>query len=256
LGIPQSLTTPGYNVMPLLVGEFIFTPISINNPIHQFFLHFRWIRDFRKDFHRSHNIFYHLGSGPVFNFGESTGNEFSNNIFYGNHAWNEPEDPFKITSDPLFVVPGSDAPEGYQLQPDSPAKLSGKRIANLPGKDFFGNPLPVRGLLDIGIHQISEASEITGLSKKTAARKEINFYPNPVMNILNIDFNMDEDVPDFWRIVNLAGREYGTGKVKKSNSNLVLALDQYHLDDGIFIMELHYPNGRAVALKFIFIKHT
>jgi hypothetical protein len=201
------------------------------------------------------NIFYHLGSNPVFNFGESTNNIFSNNIFFGVHAWNEPEDPYKITQNPLFVNGGSTDPEGYQIQPDSPAKLQGKRLKDLPDEDFFGNPLPVRGLPDIGVHQVSGASEITGMTDINVAQHLINIYPNPTNNTIHIDFDPEHVLPNCWRILNLAGSEYGTGVIG-DQQNLALHLGRYGLNDGIFILELRYHYGQSQKFKFIYIKNT
>jgi hypothetical protein len=150
---------------------------------------------------------------------------------------------------------GSLDPMGYQIQPDSPAKLQGKRLPDLPAEDYFGNPLPVRGFLDIGMHQVSEASEITGLGDKKETGHSFHYYPNPAKGIMHINFEPGHQIPYQWRILNLTGRQYGYGAVG-DQQKLVLYLDQYGLNDGIFLIELYYRNGHSEALKFIYIKNT
>ncbi|QDS99205.1 right-handed parallel beta-helix repeat-containing protein [Adhaeretor mobilis] len=108
------------------------------------------------------NIFYNLGSGG-YDFGISKDNRFESNIFYGNHPDSEPEDPHKLTSDPLLVAPGEgkvgrDSLAGYQLKKGSPAIDSGQKISDMPPVDFWGNPLhrsrvPDRGAFEYEVEQ-------------------------------------------------------------------------------------------------------
>ncbi len=106
------------------------------------------------------NIFYNL-SDRVYTFGSSTNNEFDSNIFYGNHPGSEPSDANKITSDPLFVNPGSgglglDSVDGYMLYADSPVIDAGIVIdGNNGGFDYWGNTVPYNGTPDIGAHEWS-----------------------------------------------------------------------------------------------------
>ncbi|HHW00552.1 MAG TPA: hypothetical protein GXX36_13465 [Clostridiaceae bacterium] len=104
------------------------------------------------------NIYFNLGNGG-YNFTNSINTVFEKNCFYGNHPSGEPYDPYKITSDPCLVNPGSGAIgrhtlDGYKLQPNSPCINAGKTIENNGGKDFWGNPVPnSNGLTDIGAHE-------------------------------------------------------------------------------------------------------
>ena len=104
----------------------------------------------------SNNIFYAKGA-VRYDFGESTGNVFTNNVFFGNHV-GRPEDPRAITSDPLLVSPGSgsdglDSVSGYKLRAGSPCIGAGVPIPNDGGRDFWGNRVPDAGAPDIGAHQ-------------------------------------------------------------------------------------------------------
>jgi PKD repeat protein len=80
------------------------------------------------------------------------------NLFYGYHPSGEPNDPHKITDDPLLVNPGSgglgiDSVDGYKLQAGSPARDSGMTIPNNGGKDYWGNPVPAGSGPDRGAHE-------------------------------------------------------------------------------------------------------
>ncbi len=102
------------------------------------------------------NIFLHLAENPVFDFGESQNNFFENNLFWGNRAANEPDDPNKIIGDPKMVNPGLDYINAYMILQGSSAIKAGKLIPGKPDNDFYGNPIPLKGPVDIGIHQLSE----------------------------------------------------------------------------------------------------
>jgi parallel beta-helix repeat protein len=61
-----------------------------------------------------------------------------------------------VEADPLFVAPGLKAqPEGFRLQPGSPALGQGLTIA-APSRDITGNDRPIRGPIDLGAYQLSK----------------------------------------------------------------------------------------------------
>jgi hypothetical protein len=91
------------------------------------------------------NIIFNLGRS-TYVWGESEDNVFEYNCFYGNHPASEPEDRWKITSDPLFVDPGKArhgirSVSGYKLQPNSPCIDSAMLIENNGGMDYWRNQL-------------------------------------------------------------------------------------------------------------------
>ncbi|WP_372339125.1 DUF5018 domain-containing protein [Cohnella sp. WQ 127256] len=93
-------------------------------------------------YYLTNNIFYNLGSGGYY----APRSVFDSNVFYGNHPASEPEDANKITTDPMFVFPGSggigrDTVDGYKLLEGSPAIGSGAVVANNGGEDYWGNPV-------------------------------------------------------------------------------------------------------------------
>ncbi len=69
------------------------------------------------------------------------------NTFYGNHPASEPADANKLTSNPLFISPGTATTgittvDGYKLKSTSPCINAGIVIKNAPSADFWGNPVP------------------------------------------------------------------------------------------------------------------
>jgi len=86
----------------------------------------------------------------------------SNNCFYGNITGTPGDSNF--IADPQFANPGSGqigfpSAAGYQLQPTSICIKKGKRLANIGARDFFGNPLPASGPVDIGAFQYTGAGK-------------------------------------------------------------------------------------------------
>ncbi len=105
------------------------------------------------------NLIVNHGSGSYV---ATEGAHFSNNCFYANqtHA-GEPNDPDKITVNPLLASEGSgkdgiNSLNGYKLLSGSPCIGKGKLIPNNGGKDFFGNKVPASGKIDIGAFQYSK----------------------------------------------------------------------------------------------------
>lgn len=105
------------------------------------------------------NIFYSLGNGNFFEFGQSTNNEFVANTFYGNIK-NEPDDLEKSKADPLFKSALASKTNWksylrFLLRNESPELDKGVSIEGHPMKDFMGNPIngkPDRGAFEIQQH--------------------------------------------------------------------------------------------------------
>lgn len=109
-----------------------------------------------KNTHLYNNIFYVEGK-LRYEFGQSTGNEFSHNVFYGKNE-NRPDDPHAILKNPMFINPGRgdgiDSLDGYKLSQTSPCIDAGKSIENRPDRDFRGNKLVQDQAIDIGAFEI------------------------------------------------------------------------------------------------------
>jgi hypothetical protein len=115
-------------------------------------------------FNYRNNIVYNLGTATYP--GTQVG-VYANNTFYGNHDGSEPSGTNKLTSDPMFVNPGSGgvgraSVNGYKLQTGSPALASGVSISNNGGRDYFGNPVASGGVTDRGVYQVSTGTGGTG----------------------------------------------------------------------------------------------
>ena len=157
--------------------------------------------------------------------------EFSNNCFYeasGQHSPYEPNDPNKITENPLMLNPGQ-APQknsagilsgatiwdGYKLQADSPLIDAGIYVPQMGDRDFYGTPLYYGAAPDIGVHEYQQGEQTTPTNfAMQATITTNNSHPSfPVTNIADgiytqnsrwaaqnselpiwIDFSWNEDV--------------------------------------------------------------
>ncbi len=123
-------------------------------------------RDADKTYYFYNNIIYNLSPTASYNW-RNAKRTFANNVFYGFHPDSEPNDPSKITDDPMFVNPGSgglgiDTLDGYKLKPGSPCIDSGMPIQDNGAVDFWGNSVPdLRGAADRGAHEYPE-SDVSG----------------------------------------------------------------------------------------------
>lgn len=165
----------------------------------------------------SHNSFYNnvfYIEGKLTKFGNAgKDNFFSNNVFYGEHFADEPEDEFKITEDPQFVAAGGagfgmDTAKAYMLLPSSPLIGKGAVIDETKlgckeafvgennfkpfdnfntGKDFFGNSVDITKIRDIGAHQYSADTYVP-----TEAQPVITKAANEQKNEIWVYFEAEE----------------------------------------------------------------
>jgi hypothetical protein len=109
--------------------------------------------------HFVNNIF--VADGAMsYEFGNTSGTMFSNNVFVGNHV-GRPADPEAILADPEFTDPGigrdgRDSLGGYTLRAGSPCLGAGLPLPGNGGRDFWGNAVPAAAAPDIGAHQFSK----------------------------------------------------------------------------------------------------
>jgi hypothetical protein len=92
-------------------------------------------------------------------FDDSRNTVFDYNVYYGNVK--PPADPHALTTDPLFIRPGSatrgaQSVAGYGLRPGSPAINSGKLIDRAADKDFQGTTAPACGVVDRGAMEFGQ----------------------------------------------------------------------------------------------------
>ena len=109
----------------------------------------------------ANNIFFATDTSSKYGLEKSTHNQFLNNLFYGFHPSNEPEDMNKLTADPLFIDPGK-GKQGiqslncYRVQEGSPVRGAGIRLHDHAPYDFWGQPIGEGVSIDIGVHQQEE----------------------------------------------------------------------------------------------------
>jgi hypothetical protein len=108
------------------------------------------IIDERKKAHKTYyfynNIIYNLSRTATYRWHDGH-RSFDGNVFYGIHPSGEPDDPHKLTSDPLLVKPGAgdkglNTLDGYKLRPGSPCIDSARIIPDNGGLDFWSNVVP------------------------------------------------------------------------------------------------------------------
>ena len=186
------------------------------------------------------NIFYNEGTASSYDFRDSKNNLFSNNIFYGQVASNEPPDENKITLDPALSAPGN-GKDGYLLQEGSSALKQGLRLNSTPETDYYGNSILANALIDIGIHQVS-MDEPLSLSREINMSE--NVFPNPVVNgplsITGIGQNTVITISDL----------QGTRILRKIVSG-DHDLDLSPLHSGIYILTMTDSSGQAFTVRFL-----
>jgi hypothetical protein len=104
----------------------------------------------------ANNIFYADGT-MRWDLGGSRGTRFEHNAFYGHHE-NQPDDAGAITADPRLTQPGSgrdgrNTLGGYRLRGGSPCRGAGLALPDRGRRDFWGDPLPAKGPVDVGAYQ-------------------------------------------------------------------------------------------------------
>jgi hypothetical protein len=119
------------------------------------------------------------------------------NLFYGIHPATEPEDPYKITGDPMLAGPGSgstglETTGGYRLTSGSAAVNKGMDIPDNGGYDYWGNPL-YYGKPDIGAHELQVPSGMEIRSRDPRKSPLLDICPNPLVDRVTITFQLQED---------------------------------------------------------------
>jgi len=165
------------------------------------------------------NIFYILKnpSATAYNLSQSTNNVFDYNIYYGVHPSSEPTsavDTNKLTSNPLFVNPGSasigiNTVDGYKITSNSPAINSGKKLNGHAQNDFWGNFVPdLSELVDRGAHEFN--STPNNLEDNNDMLMDFNLfqnYPNPFNPVTKISYSIPSNGFIKAEVYDLLGRK-------------------------------------------------
>ena len=178
------------------------------------------------------NIVYNLGNGS-YSFG-TTGQtrNIQNNIFYGTHPSNEPADPNKLTTNPLFVNPGQGTAginallDGYKLQVNSPALASGRVITTNGGRDFWMNNVNSITAPNRGAYQGAGL-----LSNESWESNSVKVYPNPVKGILNLSYS---EAINSVKVINMLGQELLSKEVNAATAQIDLS----NFTNGTYIIQI------------------
>lgn len=193
--------------------------------------------DKKQTYHFYNNIIYNNSPSATYKMNNNnTIRKIENNLFYGVHPVSEPDDPHKLTVDPMFVSPGSgkagiDALNGYKLLEGSPAIKKGKIIANNGGKDFWGEPVSDSEAPNIG------AYNGPGINLATAAPVLLQAIPG------------NEQVELKWsKTTNVSGYEVRYGTASGSYDAVVDAgnVNEWTID-GLDNQETYYFTVSAYA---------
>ena len=178
------------------------------------------------------NIVYNLGNGG-YSFG-TTGQtrNIQNNVFYGTHPSNEPADPNKLTTNPLFVNPGQGTAginallDGYKLQVNSPALASGRVITTNGGRDFWMNNVNSITAPNRGAYQGAGL-----LSNESWESNSVKVYPNPVKGILNLSYS--EGINSV-KVINMLGQELLSKEVNAATAQIDLS----NFTNGTYLVQM------------------
>lgn len=182
------------------------------------------------------NIIYNLGNGGYSLGTTGQTRNIQNNVFYGTHPSNEPSDPNKLTTNPLFVNPGQGSIginsllDGYKLQVNSPALASGRVIATNGGRDFWQNTVnsitaPNRGAYQGAGLLSNESWEVTS----------VKVYPNPVTGILNL--SNSENINSV-KVFSILGQELLSKEVNAEN----VPIDLSNFTNGTYLIQVTSRN--------------
>ena len=200
------------------------------------------------------NIIYNLSnvsSGASYAFATSgQTRNFKNNTFYGAHPSGEPQDPAKLTTNPLFVNPGAgtigiNTLDGYKLLQNSPAIGSGKLVSNNGGFDFYSNVVSSTSLPNRGVY------EGTGvLDNETWNVDTMSIYPNPFENNqFTIALNGELIGKIEIEIFNILGQSIYK-KVDNFNDNIITVNPNVILEKGMYLVTLKSEN-KSYTYKII-----
>jgi hypothetical protein len=160
------------------------------------------------------------------------------NCFYGIHPSSEPADAHKITSDPMFVNPGSggiglNTVDGYKLKAGSPCINAGIFIPKNGGKDYWGNAVGI-GKPDIGAFESSYPNGISTINKNLS----VSVYQSQQdSSLLHLKLNgYNNNSPVSVKINTLDGKTVYSKQFVASNE--ILIDSKSILSNGIYIVTI------------------
>jgi len=120
----------------------------------------------------------------------------SNNIFFGYHPSKEPDDPNKLTTDPVFTEinsafsTGLSSVKGFALKAGSPAIKSGLTLPGMPNFDYAGNYLPADMIVSRGAFEYGTTNAVHDNYINAHTFQVSQNYPNPFNPDTKIVYNL------------------------------------------------------------------
>jgi len=186
----------------------------------------------------------------------------SNNIFYGNHPGGdattaEPADPSKLTTDPMFVSPGTGSVglstiNGYKLQSGSPAINSGRVISGNGGKDLWGNMLyngnPDRGANEVASVLLARAAKLGSQTEINSGLVKAQLFPNPANQFIQLEIPGTGNDNLFAQIIDVNGKLVQVQRILNSPTMIRL----HRLPNGVYnVMVRDTKNQIRFMDKFV-----
>ena len=195
------------------------------------------------------NIIYNLGTNSFHDYGSSTQNTMSHNLYFGNEVADAPNETEKTIGNPFFLSVGN-GPSGYQIQNESKAKAIGLVLTTRPLKDYYLNEIdPSCATVDMGAHQYEPCSDVFTSSAtilSPASDSIFNVYPNPVYSsdIINITSKHIGDI--HIELQDIATKEF-KGLAIKENT-----LDISTLPSGVYYLKI--KQGDLTSFRKLLVK--
>jgi hypothetical protein len=202
------------------------------------------------------NIIYNLSPNVSYEFHTNYTRIIANNLFYGMHASNEPQDLPRFTADPQFINPvagfttGLNSVAGFALKSTSPAINAGIVVPRRPNQDYLGNPVPSNGAADLGAFEYQPGNGIGEESGMVPCSTQIKQnYPNPFNPTTSLDFTVAATGAAAVDVYSVLGVKVATlfrGNAK-SGQVYKLTFDASRLSSGVYLYQL--TSGSVVLTK-------
>jgi hypothetical protein len=245
----HQIRTSGRATNSLIYNNTIYSGSGINNVA--LIWHKSW-GGYSQNTKYYNNIFQVMGNGASVDLGQSTGNVFDYNIFYGNSISQEPADAHKIKENPQFVRPGApagfDSLDGFRLKQGSPAINAGTVVPGAPLKDFEGNPVPTYTDPDRGAFEYTGPYGIIENSDPSL----LTIAPNPSPGAFRIIFRGTMEMEAELIITNMQGKIVSIRQISGASDQGTM---QFYVADsgllpGMYVVELR-SGGKSCCKELI-----
>lgn len=196
------------------------------------------------------NIIYNLGINTHHDYGNSTNNSMSYNLYAGNVVTDATNETNKLIGDPFFKEIGN-GPAGYEVTSQSDAIGAGLFLSTTPAVDYYGHDIdPTCNTVDIGVHQYQACGDdpftATHSHSITESDNIFNIYPIPMSttDVLHITSSLDGEI--YIEITNASAKRIKYEEMKDNTIDLSsLAKGLYYLK----VTQKNYTAMRKLIIK-------